>query len=300
MTDATVRLPGALPVFSHFLALRRDPLGFLASLPAHGDIVQIQVGPAPARLPEYAEVMTEEIDDATSSRRDGQVIDVLACLKATTAQVTAATMFRAALAPVTLREVADDFTVFTVGVGRRMFMPPWLSAVPTPGNRRYNRARTRLRTGVDDVIAEHRTSDAGHKDLLSVLLAARDDEAVPGGDGQALSDVELYEQILSFFLAGIESTAIALAWALHLLGLTGRIITEALRLYPPAWLVTRTATTDTRLGGRPVAAGTTVAFSPYILHHRPDLHPAPGTRHPGNSTPTGGQDGTRRLQHAVP
>ncbi|GGX08740.1 cytochrome P450 [Streptomyces albulus] len=64
------------------------------------------------------------------------------------------------------------------------------------------------------------------------------------------------------------------------LELTQRIITETLRLYPPAWLLTRTVTAATRLGGHMLPAGTGVAYSPYLIHHRPDLYDQPETFDP--------------------
>lgn len=106
-------------------------------------------------------------------------------------------------------------------------------------------------------------------------------------------------------IAGAETSAILLSWALHLLGghpdidqrhyaqiesvlgggrpvdigvvpeltLTGQIITETLRLYPPGWMFTRMTSADCSLGGYPIPAGRTVIYSPYLIHRRPDLFP---------------------------
>jgi cytochrome P450 len=152
------------------------------------------------------------------------------------------------------------------------------------------------------------------------LLAARDTDApsVPGVSGTSgasgtgrLSHAEVCDQVISFFLAGSETLATALAWALHLLArnpaildrlhaeidtvldgrtpawddlprleLTRRIIAETLRLYPSGGLFSRTVTTNTRLGGHPLPAGTPVLVSPYLIHHRPDVYPDPSAFDP--------------------
>ena len=59
------------------------------------------------------------------------------------------------------------------------------------------------------------------------------------------------------------------------LALTSRIITETVRLYPPGWLLTRSAVTDTLLGGHPITASTIIVYSAYLIHRRPDLYPDP-------------------------
>ena len=69
------------------------------------------------------------------------------------------------------------------------------------------------------------------------------------------------------------------------LELTGRVVTEAVRLYPPGWLLTRTVTADTTLGGHTLLAGTTVIYSPYLIHHRADLFTAPDSFIPDRWAP---------------
>lgn len=149
------------------------------------------------------------------------------------------------------------------------------------------------------MITHRRTDGTDYGDLLSALLAARDPT-----EGQGLSDSEIVDQVSTFFLAGSETTANALAWAICLLadhpdveqrlqaevdvvlggkaarfddlpklGFTSRAVTETLRMYPPGWLLARTTTTDTHLGEHPIPAGTILLYSPYLLHHLPDLYP---------------------------
>lgn len=187
-----------------------------------------------------------------------------------------------------------------------MLLPPHADAIPTPGKRRYDRAQTRSRQTIDRIIADYRADEADHGDLMSMLLAAQDELAAPGAAGASLSDEEVRDQVMSFLFASTDTIGKALAWAWYLLGrhpriaerlhaevdavlndgtatfedlprleVTRNIITETMRLYPPGWLLTRTTTVDTELGGRHVPAGTDVVLSPYQVHHRADLYTDP-------------------------
>jgi cytochrome P450 len=360
ITLTTGVAPRALPLIGHSLAFGRRPLDFLASLPAHGDLVQVKLGPWPAyvvchpglthqvlvedrtfdkggplfdkgrkvvgnglgtcphrdhrrqrrlvqpafhreRIPGYARVMTEQVTSAAQRWHDGQVIDVIAVMNTLTTAITARTLFSAGIKESTLTEIQQCVKDFFGGVSWRVVMP-WeiLDKIPIPGNRRFNRARDQLKKLTSELIANYRRAGVYHGDLLSMLLA---DHA---RDGEGLSDSEVHDQILTFFLAGSETVSIALSWVWYLLGqhpdvrtrlheevdavldhraaeyhdipkleLTSRIITETLRMYSPVWMLTRRTTADTTLAGQHLPAGTIVVFSPYLLHHRPDLYPQP-------------------------
>jgi cytochrome P450 len=155
---------------------------------------------------------------------------------------------------------------------------------------------------VRELIAGYRSAPgtATRQDLMARLLAARGDE------GEGLTDEELSDQVAVLLIAGAETTSAALTWATYLLcthpevleavsaevdrvlggevagwehlpelKLTGRVIQEAMRMYPPSWLLPRTATRETRLGGHVVPAGTTVLISQYMLQHDPSVFPEP-------------------------
>ncbi|OLT33221.1 hypothetical protein BJF79_08035 [Actinomadura sp. CNU-125] len=266
-------------------------------------------------LPGYTGTMTATIDEVTASWRHGQVIDLVAETMQAASTIVMRTLFSDSLPPTVMQQALDDVTTILQGVLRRTVIPPpvdrALGWLPAGGARRYARARDRLRRTLGTVIAQRRTAHGPgpgrpvadeRKDLLAALLAARDTE----GDGSGLSDDEIVDHAVTFFGAGVETTAATLAWALHLLGghpevarrlraevdavldgrtathedlpaldLTGRVITETLRLKSPAWLLTRSVTADARLGTHVLPAGTTVVFSPYLIHHRSDLFPRP-------------------------
>ncbi len=252
------------------------------------------------RLPGYAAMMAEEIAGTTASWRDGDTIDVPAAMYRLTTAVTARCLFAAHERAGSL-PVHESMDVITRGVGRRVMMPlPGVDRIPTPGNRRFRRARQDLREITERLIADYRAVGTDHGDLLSMLLGARDE------DGQGLSDAEIHDHVVTFLLAGMETTAATLSWAWTLLAanpsvrarlhteldtvldgrparhedlpalpLTARIVSETLRLYPPVWILSRTVTTATELGGHRVPAGATILFSPYLLHRRADLFPCP-------------------------
>ncbi|MFC4909167.1 cytochrome P450 [Actinomadura gamaensis] len=355
--------PGALPVVGHAVALVRDPFAFLSSLPDHGDLVRIRLGPQtvimtcdpeltrtmlvndrifdkggpfydrareasgdglvtcphrlhrrqrrlcqpaflPDRYPGYTPAMAETARDIAGAWRPGQIIDVNDLMVTMTMRSMVKATFDTQVSPEMTRQIVDDLTVATAGIYRRTISPPVVNRIPTPGNVRYNRAQSRLRKLIDDTVSAHRADLVDHGGILPMLLRAQDPENV--GDLAALSDAEVCEQVLTFFLAGAETTANLLAWALYELGrapdlqerlytqtasvlgdslpahehlpmLTAadHVVTEALRMYPSAWFLTRTVERDTSLGGVSLPAGTMLGYSAYMIQRRPELYPSP-------------------------
>ena len=199
--------------------------------------------------------------------------------------------------------------------GRPFPFPDW---VPTPGTLRLRRALRTLDGVVGGIIARRRSqtnsdtpgSANGH-DLLSTLIRARDED-----DGSAMTDEQLLDEARTIFLAGHETTALALTYAMFLLAthpdaqaalaaelatvLGGRppayedlprlpyarrVVTEAMRLYPPADVLGREAVADCTVNGVPVARGTTVFMSQWVMHHDPRYFPEPDRFDPDRWTP---------------
>lgn len=132
------------------------------------------------------------------------------------------------------------------------------------------------------------------------LLGARSD------DGDGLTDQELSDQVAVLLMAGAETASAVLTWATYLLcthpevldavntevdrvlggevasweqlpelELIGRVVLETMRVYPPSWLIPRTVTRETELGGRVIPVGTSLLVSEYVLHHDPSVFPEP-------------------------
>ncbi|MCM6778445.1 cytochrome P450 [Nocardia sp. CDC159] len=255
----------------------------------------------PARIPAYSATMSEKIAAVTESWRDGEVLDVTAEMLKLASSTAAAVFFGGSELDATDRDqvMADMATLFN-GVFRVAMMPPSLYRLPIPGNNAHRDAVMRSRRVLAEIIARHRTSASGPDSLLSALLTARSD------DGRRLSDAEISDQVISFFMAGTDTTATTLAWALYFvdrnpavaqrlreevdnvlggrvarfedlsdLQVTKQIITETLRMRSPVWMLTRKVSEDTELGGYRLPAGTVVLYSNYVLHHRRDLLPDP-------------------------
>ena len=178
-------------------------------------------------------------------------------------------------------------------------LPTW---VPTPANRRAERARRALWGQVEGLIAERRAGSLDGDDLLTLLLTARDPE-----DGSALDDDAVRDQALILLLGGHETTGTTMALALHLLGrhpdvqqrvrdevaavvgdrpvtacddlarltFTAQVLDETMRLYPPGHTLVRHAHEATTLDGQDVPAGHLVAVSVWGVHHNPDVWPDP-------------------------
>lgn len=267
-----------------------------------------------ACFPGYADAMAAEAYAATGSWRSGIAVDLIPEILAVTSKVFNAALFSSTLPGEVCTQLVEDNLTIVGGFVRRMLMPPPLSRLPTRSNRCYEKALSRLRHNLSVIVAKRRAESADQGDLLSALLTACGTDS----DTDGLADSELVDELVTFFLAGTETTTAALAWSLHLLSqhpdieqrlyaevdavlgeapatyadipkleLTGRIITETLRLYPPAWFSTRTVTTNASLGGHTVAAGTSIAFSPFVIHHRSDLYDHPETFDPDRWSSSG-------------
>jgi cytochrome P450 len=178
----------------------------------------------------------------------------------------------------------------------------WPDRVPTPENLRFRAALRVLDEAVYTLIAaRRRTPDAHADDLLGMLLLARDAET-----GAAFSDQQVRDEVITMLIAGHETVASALTWSWYLLarhpqvrprlrsevsrvlggrppafddlpGLayTRQVFDESLRLYPPAWLITRQARQADTLNGCAIPAGALLIFSPYALHRRADTWAQP-------------------------
>lgn len=271
----------------------------------------IQPAFAATRLRGYSETMSEQIARRVGSWHAGQTIDVLAETFAITTSISSALLFTDTLPPSEHRQLIEDFAVVNQNITKRVIVSGWLNSIPTAGNRRYDRTRLRLRRTIRQIIVTRRSSDTDYGDLLSMIVAAGEGVAATAGNERGLSEDESIDEIISIFIAAVETTGLTLAWALYLvsqntgvrerlqaevdttvtdgiartedlekLKVANRVILETLRLYPPAWFFTRICTTPTTLRGCPIPAGSVIACSPYLIHHRADLHPHPETFDP--------------------
>jgi cytochrome P450 len=196
-----------------------------------------------------------------------------------------------------------------------MLMMPFgkaLERLPIPIMRRGRKARERLDAIVYGIIRERRTNLRDRGDLLSMLLLAQDDE----DRGRGMTDLQVRDEAMTIFLAGHETTANALTWTWYLLSqapeveqrlhqevdavLGGRlptvadverlpyvtrVVTESMRLYPPAWLVGRRAVDEYRIGEYYVPPRSIIVMSQWIVHRDPRHYAEPERFNPDRWTP---------------
>ncbi|GLF93110.1 cytochrome P450 [Streptomyces yaizuensis] len=259
-----------------------------------------------SRLPGYAAIMSDAVERAVRSWPAGEPVDPVPLMMRLSAEVTARSMFSHDLSERSSDQFVTDSITLVDGIFLRSLLPRSADRLPLPAYRRYEQARRRMDALYRQVISEYRATGGDRGDLLSILLSARDEEAGADTGGARLTDTEVKDQLSGFFIAGTETTASALSWALAALAehpelqerlrdevdtvLGGRpagyddverlettrgILTESLRLHSPVWLLTREVAAETRLGPYTVPAGATVAYSPYLVHRDPALYADP-------------------------
>jgi len=252
----------------------------------------------PRRMAGYAAVMADRAVAHAAQVRPGQMIDIAERMMSTTLDIVGRTLFDADLAG-DARAVGDALTV-----AMEYVLASVLSAVPlgwpTPRRKRGMAAIAQLDEIVLRIVGERRAAGGDRGDVLSIILAARDD------DGTGFTDRHVRDEIMTLMLAGHETTANLLAWVWYVLAtepaprarldaelaevLGGRpptyddlprlpvtlaILEEALRLYPPAHTIARQADRDVEIGGVPIPKGAIVTVSVVAMQRRAAYWDAP-------------------------
>ena len=253
----------------------------------------------PIHIDAFAHCMVDCALRGIDRWNDGEELDLVQELVRITLSIASKTLFGTESFDEAAR-IGDAVQAGQQWVSDRMAtpvgMPLW---IPTEMNKRF-KAALRLFDEKMEAMIEARRGGEGNDDLLAKLLAARDDE-----DGRGMSDQQVKDEVMNLYVAGHETTSAGLAWAVHLLlehpepasraraevdalgdrrvsyedvpklRYTARVVKEALRLFPPAYIFGRTTTKPLRLGGHEIPAGVSVMVSPYALHRRPDFFPEP-------------------------
>jgi cytochrome P450 len=249
------------------------------------------------RILAYGRVMIDHAHDMLAGWRDGDRRDLVVEMMALTLRIAAKTLFDA--------EETGDAQVIREQLAKsiRLFNERFVSLIrfplgwPTPRNLKMRRVTEALNAIIFKYIEQRRREGvAGHTDLLSLLLHARDEL----GDGTGMTDAQLRDEVMTLFLAGQETTALALAWTWYLLAqhpeaeerlvaelraalgdrpltvedvprlkYAEAVILESMRLHPPAYLLGREAIRDTEVGGHRVRKGVTVFMAQWVAHRDP-------------------------------
>ncbi len=249
------------------------------------------------RMAAYGEVMAAyaaRSSERWSAQGAGLTVDMSEEMMRLTLAIVGKTLFDADVEG-EAQEIGKSLTEALHGLSRTL-LPGGerLEKLPLPANQRAEEARQRLDATIYRLIRERRASGEDRGDLLSMLLAARDED---GKEADGMSDQQVRDEAMTLFLAGHETTANALTWTWYLLSqnsveerqlhaevdrvLGGRIptmddipnlpytrmvLSEAMRLCPPVYAIGRQAVEDYEVRGYVLPAGSTVFLSQYVMH----------------------------------
>ena len=250
------------------------------------------------RIAGYGDLMVGYADRMRQGWRGGATVDIAREMNRLTLSIVGKTLFdvdveqQAAAVGEALTAVMESFW---------MMMLPFaevLERLPVPRLRRARMARARLDAIIYRMIADRRASGRDHGDLLSMLLTAQDED-----EGGGMTDQQVRDEAMTIFLAGHETTANALTWTWYLLSqhpdveatlhaevdrvLQGRLptitdlaslsyverlVTESMRLYPPAWIIGRRAIAEYQLGQYVAPPRSILVMSPYVMQRDPRFY----------------------------
>ncbi len=249
------------------------------------------------RIEHYGSIMTAHTEDMLATWKKGETRDLAVELQGLTLRIVAKALFDADLHK-SSRALGQAFTdVHNFPNGDRLAWQTMLRLnLPFLPYGKFLRGKATLDETVYGVIAERRANRTDAGDVISMLLAAQDE------DGVTMTDQQVRDEVMTLFAAGHETTMNALSWTWYLLShnpqveeklraeldrvLAGRtptvedipnlpyvdmVIKEAMRLYPPAWTVGRRAVDDFEVEGYRLPAGQVVLLSQWVLHRLPEV-----------------------------
>lgn len=263
-----------------------------------------------SKMASYAGVMRKHAIAMAKSWAPGQTVAIDEAMYELTMTTVGEIMFSVAMAKPAIAEAQLLLPKLSKDTIRQAFAPDFCEWVLPPIHKGFGVRAQRMHHVLDQLIQHYHANPDKHDDLLALVLSARDPES-----GQAMTDQQARDELLTILVAGTEPTAVTLAWVFHELGrhpeiqqkvreelnsvfgdqpfthnkmrdlaYTNRVLNEVTRLHP-ALAVMRRPTVPIELGGVSIPAGTELAFSPRALHRDPRYFDNPDTFDPDRWLP---------------
>jgi cytochrome P450 len=264
------------------------------------------------RIAAYGDCMVRYARELSDTWQDSDTVDINTEMMAVTLSIIGKTMFDTEVGGVAanvahdLENVIKYHDIYAVPVVRWIF-----ERLPIPPSIKFRRSMKRLDDTIYQMIDDHLKAEEDNGDLMSMLLLSRDE------DGSQMDLRQIHDEAITLFLAGHETTAIAMTWTWYLLSqhpevearlheeldrvltdgrdataadveklvYTRQVFTESMRLYPPAWGFGRLAKEDHQLGPHRVRKNQIVIMSPYLMHRMPEWFPNPDAFDPDRWLP---------------
>ena len=262
------------------------------------------------RIASYGTVMVEHAVRTADRWQEGMRVDISQEMTRLTLGIVAKTLFDADVGD-KADEIGEAMTVMLEMF--HLLMSPFaelLEKLPLPMVRRYEKMRFRLDSTIYRIINERRKAGVDHQDLLSMLLLAQDEDT-----GGKMTDLQVRDEAMTLFLAGHETTANTLSWTFYLLSqnpdaesrlhaeldevlgfrlptfedlpklrYAEMVISESMRLFPPAWGIGRRSLVDQTVGPYRVPRDSIILLSPFITQHDGRFFPEPAQFKPDRWT----------------
>jgi cytochrome P450 len=266
------------------------------------------------RISRYAKKMEIAVSRLSGTWRPGEEREINDDMQELAVTIVGEALFGTEFGRTAIEEARYSIPIVIRHGMVRALSPAFVGPLLVRGNRQFGHAVRRMRVVVGELIADWRAAGADRGDLLSMLLMARDE------DGAPMTDQQAYDEVVTLLSAGIETSALALAWLFHEIAqhpdverrvheeidqvLAGRpvtaddvpkltyiqqVVNETLRMYP-VWILMRRTLRPVRLGGVALPEGTEVTVSPHALHHDPRTFSHPHRFDPDRWSPDRARD----------
>jgi cytochrome P450 len=266
------------------------------------------------RVNAYAKVMVDYGLQMRERWKEEETLDIHKEMMELTLAIVAKTLFGADLSREEIGLIGKSLHDAMVAFRFHMMVPfpQFMKALPLPVNIRFKKAVGQLDKMIYRIIGQHKEKKEDTGDLLSMLLGARDTET----DGAAMTDTQLRDECMTILLAGHETTANALSWTWYLLSqnpeveakwhreldevlgekiptledvprlpFTEKVLSESMRVLPPAWALDYQAVVSTKIGDYEIPAKAAVIMSQYLVHKDPRYYAHPERFDPEHFTP---------------